>query len=85
MRRRSIHVISSVAFTLLVTAAVTPIHAQGIPARCAAPAPDADLLSLDLESLMDRTGCGAQCGLCRPYLRRMLQTGETEFSEIITD
>jgi hypothetical protein len=26
-----------------------------------------------------------QCGLCRPYLRRMLQTGETVFHEILTD
>ncbi|MFL5447938.1 MAG: bacterioferritin-associated ferredoxin, partial [Gemmatimonadales bacterium] len=27
-----------------------------------------------LEELMQQTGCGAQCGLCRPYLRRMLRT-----------
>ena len=38
-----------------------------------------------LTALMDHTGCGAQCGLCRPYLRRMLQTGETVFHEIITE
>ena len=31
------------------------------------------------------TGCGAKCGLCRPYLRRMLATGETEFREILTE
>ena len=24
-------------------------------------------------------GCGSGCGLCRPYLTRMLETGETEF------
>lgn len=24
-------------------------------------------------------GCGSGCGLCRPYLARMLETGETEF------
>jgi bacterioferritin-associated ferredoxin len=24
-------------------------------------------------------GCGTGCGLCRPYLARMLETGETEF------
>lgn len=24
------------------------------------------------------TGCGSGCGLCRPYLEKMLQTGETE-------
>ena len=36
-----------------------------------------------LEDLIRETGCGGQCGLCRPYLRRMLQTGETVFHEII--
>ena len=25
-------------------------------------------------------GCGTGCGLCRPYLARMLQTGETAFA-----
>lgn len=39
----------------------------------------------DLLALMQVTGCGAQCGLCRPYLRRMLRTGETAFHEILTD
>ena len=39
----------------------------------------------DLQALMDETGCGDQCGLCRPYLRRMLATGETVFHEIITE
>jgi bacterioferritin-associated ferredoxin len=39
----------------------------------------------DLDALVAATGCGAQCGLCRPYLRRMLATGETEFREILTD
>jgi bacterioferritin-associated ferredoxin len=37
----------------------------------------------DLAALMRETGCGAQCGLCRPYLRRMLRTGETEFHELL--
>jgi bacterioferritin-associated ferredoxin len=36
-----------------------------------------------LEELMKETGCGAQCGLCRPYLRRMLRTGQTAFSELL--
>jgi bacterioferritin-associated ferredoxin len=36
-----------------------------------------------LEELMAQTGCGAQCGLCRPYLRRMLRTGQTEFTELL--
>jgi bacterioferritin-associated ferredoxin len=38
----------------------------------------------DLFALMAETGCGAQCGLCRPYLRRMLRTGETEFHELLS-
>jgi hypothetical protein len=38
-----------------------------------------------LEMLVAETGCGGQCGLCRPYLGRMLQTGETVFREILTE
>jgi bacterioferritin-associated ferredoxin len=38
-----------------------------------------------LENLMAETGCGDQCGMCRPYLRRMLETGQTLFTEIIED
>jgi bacterioferritin-associated ferredoxin len=38
-----------------------------------------------LEDLMRETGCGDQCGLCRPYLRRMLETGETAFSELLSE
>ncbi len=38
----------------------------------------------DLTALKAATGCGAQCGLCAPYLARMLVTGETEFHELIT-
>jgi bacterioferritin-associated ferredoxin len=36
-----------------------------------------------LEALMRETGCGAGCGLCKPYLRRMLATGETVFRELL--
>ena len=49
----------------------------------------ADLLPLartrgfGLAELMRETGCGDQCGLCRPYLRRMLATGETVFHDVI--
>lgn len=49
----------------------------------------ADLLPLartagfSLAELLRETGCGGQCGLCRPYLRRMLSTGETVFHQII--
>ncbi|MEP6689372.1 MAG: (2Fe-2S)-binding protein [Gemmatimonadales bacterium] len=38
-----------------------------------------------LDELVGATGCGAGCGLCRPYLRRMLATGETEFRELLWD
>jgi bacterioferritin-associated ferredoxin len=54
-------------------------------------APFAALLPLaraehwDLDALMRETGCGMQCGLCRPYLRRMLATGETTFHEVLRD
>lgn len=51
----------------------------------------ADLLPLaraggwTLETLVTETGCGGQCGLCRPYLRRMLETGQTAFHELLTE
>lgn len=38
-----------------------------------------------LADLIRETGCGAACGLCRPYLRRMLATGETTFRELLTE
>ena len=38
-----------------------------------------------LDELTTATGCGADCGLCRPYLRRMLATGETEFRELLRE
>jgi bacterioferritin-associated ferredoxin len=38
-----------------------------------------------LDELVAATGCGGACGLCRPYLRRMLVTGETEFGELILE
>lgn len=38
-----------------------------------------------LEEIARATGCGAGCGLCRPYLRRMLATGETEFRELLSE
>lgn len=53
--------------------------------------PFAELLTLaraeawTLADVMRETGCGDQCGLCRPYLRRMLQTGETVFHELLDD
>jgi bacterioferritin-associated ferredoxin len=38
-----------------------------------------------LQDVMRETGCGDGCGLCRPYLRRMLTTGETQFTELINE
>jgi bacterioferritin-associated ferredoxin len=37
------------------------------------------------DDLKRELGVGANCGLCRPYLRRALATGEAVFHEIITD
>jgi bacterioferritin-associated ferredoxin len=37
----------------------------------------------DWQTVADVTaavGCGSGCGLCRPYLARMLETGETAFA-----
>jgi bacterioferritin-associated ferredoxin len=45
--------------------------------------PRARARAWDLSALMRETGCGAACGLCRPYLRRMLATGETVFRELL--
>ena len=39
----------------------------------------------DLAAVIRETGCGGACGLCRPYLRRMLATGETVFHELLWD
>ncbi len=38
-----------------------------------------------LADIMRETGCGDQCGLCRPYLRRMLETGQTTFTELLSE
>ena len=43
----------------------------------------ATTLGWNLEDLMRETGCGAQCGLCRPYLREMLRSGQTAFTELL--
>ena len=45
--------------------------------------PRARTAGWSLGDLMRETGAGAQCGLCRPYLRRMLRTGETVFYELL--
>lgn len=53
--------------------------------------PFVDLLRLararswGLAEVIRETGCGDECGLCRPYVRRMLVTGETIFQEIVEE
>jgi bacterioferritin-associated ferredoxin len=47
--------------------------------------PRARAAGWDLEALIRETGCGGGCGLCRPYLRRMLRDGTVVFREILTD
>ncbi|MBS0190142.1 MAG: (2Fe-2S)-binding protein [Planctomycetes bacterium] len=32
----------------------------------------------DLDELSRRTGCGTGCGMCIPYIRVMLTTGQTD-------
>lgn len=39
----------------------------------------------DLERVRHELGVGGRCGLCRPYLRRALATGETVFHQILTE
>ena len=38
-----------------------------------------------LKDLERSHGCSASCGMCKPYLRRALRTGETVFHQIITE
>lgn len=38
----------------------------------------------DLDALGEATGCGEQCGMCRPYLQRMLRDGTTVFHEVLS-
>ncbi|MDE2128015.1 MAG: (2Fe-2S)-binding protein [Armatimonadetes bacterium] len=39
----------------------------------------------EVSEITAAVGCGGGCGLCRPYLARMLQTGETAFAVMPTD
>ena len=45
----------------------------------------ADDEGLALDELQQRFGCGRGCGLCLPYIRRMLETGQTCFHEPLLD
>lgn len=38
-----------------------------------------------LGQLVRETGCGDQCGMCLPYLRQMLASGETVFRQPLED
>ena len=38
-----------------------------------------------LETLQEETEFGISCRLCNPYVRRMLDTGETVFDEVLED
>jgi NAD(P)H-nitrite reductase large subunit len=38
-----------------------------------------------LEELQEETEFGLSCRLCNPYVRRMLETGETRFHELLSD
>ena len=41
--------------------------------------------SQTLEELQAHVQFGERCKLCHPYIRRSLHTGETAFSEILTE
>ncbi len=38
-----------------------------------------------LEALQEETQFGLACRICNPYVRRMLNTGETTFHDILTE
>ena len=38
-----------------------------------------------VEELQGHVQFGEQCGLCRPYVRRTLRTGEVVFDGVVTD
>ena len=38
-----------------------------------------------VEALQEHAAFGFNCGLCHPYVRRMLRTGQVVFGEIVTD
>ena len=38
-----------------------------------------------MAEVIRETGCGDECGLCRPYIRRMLATGQTVFHQVLED
>lgn len=41
--------------------------------------------SATVAELQAHADFGRRCGLCRPYVRRMLRTGATVFHEVVTE
>lgn len=39
----------------------------------------------DVDAVRRETRVGDNCGLCRPYVRRALATGETVFHQVLTE
>jgi len=39
----------------------------------------------DVQALGRSCGAGAKCGLCRPYLRKTLATGQTVFHHVVVE
>jgi NAD(P)H-nitrite reductase large subunit len=40
---------------------------------------------LTLDELVRRTGASDGCGMCKPYLREALSSGQTVFTQLIVD
>ena len=38
-----------------------------------------------VDELQEHVTFGINCGLCRPYVARMLKTGQTLFTDVITE
>ena len=38
-----------------------------------------------IEALQQEIPFGTRCGLCRPYVRRMLETGQVVFYEVLVE
>jgi len=45
----------------------------------------ADAEGLDADGLSEACGAGGCCGLCGPYIRKTLETGQIVFHHIIID
>lgn len=37
----------------------------------------------DFEALKNERTCGMRCKMCIPYIKKMLETGQTEFLELL--